>query len=470
MIDDFGVAPVLYNEKRFRKSATNTHFQRERNLISFSASTASYPRQGGEQDRASVIWQLAGIGRGDGGRFVAGADIDLFVAGVRDAETWRIHVVGQEQIEIDGQPTSAWHVVRAPRPGSYDQRIDIWLAPDRQWYPVKLRYTEASGDYLDLLLSNLKPPQPPAAVADTPAADNPAAKPRMDQLMLRFLLSTSIATLLLAALPALGATDAGHPAPKRKFNLPPSVDLVYAIDARQGGLRIQGSALVQWRNGGQHYSVAAETRAMLVGKILDAKSEGAIDAYGLAPASFTEKRFRKDATSTTFDRAARTITFAQSDASYPLIGGEQDRTSITWQLVAIARAQPKKFTPGSEWPFFVAGQRDAERWSFKVIQPGKNPHPGRRAAGAAHRARAAARRTRARGWTCGWHRGWNGIRSSCASLTPTANTSNRRCRNTASHNLDTFRYLREYADKHLISADFFYGFKNTTTSIKSQSR
>lgn len=175
MIDSSGVAPVLYNEKRFRKSATNTHFQRERNLISFSASTTSYPRQGGEQDRASVIWQLASIGRGDSGRFVAGADIDLFVAGVRDAETWRIHVIGQEQIEIDGQPTHAWHVVRAPRPGSYDQKIDIWLAPEQQWYPVKLRYTESSGDYLDLLLSNIKQ-APPPTTDDTPAAaGNPAS-------------------------------------------------------------------------------------------------------------------------------------------------------------------------------------------------------------------------------------------------------------------------------------------------------
>lgn len=170
-IDESGVAPVLYSEKRFRKSATNTHFQRERNLISFSASTASYPRQGGEQDRASVIWQLAGIGRGDGGRFVAGADIDLFVAGVRDAENWRIHVVGQEQIEIDGQQLAAWHVMRAPRPGSYDQKIDIWLAPEHEWYPVKLRYTETSGDYLDLLLANIKRPQ---IASDTPPAATPA--------------------------------------------------------------------------------------------------------------------------------------------------------------------------------------------------------------------------------------------------------------------------------------------------------
>ncbi|MGB7480200.1 MAG: DUF3108 domain-containing protein [Burkholderiaceae bacterium] len=169
-IDEFGVAPVLYHEKRFRKSSTNTHFQRQKQIISFSASTATYPRQGGEQDRASVIWQLAAIGRGDPERFAASADIDLFVAGVRDAESWRIHVVGLESIEVDGDKMQAWHVVRAPRPGSYDQKIDIWLAPAHEWYPVKLRYTETSGDYLDLLLTGIRRPQAQtAAEADASA-------------------------------------------------------------------------------------------------------------------------------------------------------------------------------------------------------------------------------------------------------------------------------------------------------------
>jgi len=156
VVDDFGVSPVLYSEKRFRKSETNTHFHRERNTISFSASTASYPRKGGEQDRASIVWQLAGIGRGDGEKFVPGEEINFFVAGVRDAETWQIRVVAEEEIDTYLGKTKAWHVVRMPRPGSYDQKIDIWLAPQQGWYPVKLRYTETSGDYLDMSLSNLK--------------------------------------------------------------------------------------------------------------------------------------------------------------------------------------------------------------------------------------------------------------------------------------------------------------------------
>lgn len=154
-IDASGIAPELYREKPFRKSETNTHFHRERDIISFSASTLSYPRQGGEQDRGSVIWQLAGIGRGDTGQIATDAEIALFVAGTRDGEPWKIRVVGQEEIETGLGKLLAWHLVRVPRQGSYDKKLDIWLAPQQQWYPVRLRYTDRNGDYLDLSLSNL---------------------------------------------------------------------------------------------------------------------------------------------------------------------------------------------------------------------------------------------------------------------------------------------------------------------------
>ena len=155
VIEDIGIAPELYSEKRFRKAETNTHFHRERNTISFSSSTLSYPRTGGEQDRASIVWQLAGIGRGDSEKFVAGSSIDLFVAGTRNAETWQILIIGQEDITIDGVTTRAWHVARAPRVGSHEQKLDIWLAPEQNWYPVRLRYTETNGDYLDMTLTSL---------------------------------------------------------------------------------------------------------------------------------------------------------------------------------------------------------------------------------------------------------------------------------------------------------------------------
>lgn len=154
--DNYGIAPVLYSEKKINRSETATHFNRDdRRNISFSASTLSYPIKGGEQDTGSVIWELSGIGRGDHDKFIPGAQIDLFVAGTRDADIWSILVVGQEQIEIDHNKIPTWHVVRIPRTGSYDRKIDIWLAPQDQWYPVRIRQTEKSGDYFDMTMTSI---------------------------------------------------------------------------------------------------------------------------------------------------------------------------------------------------------------------------------------------------------------------------------------------------------------------------
>ncbi|MGZ3181808.1 MAG: DUF3108 domain-containing protein [Telluria sp.] len=169
---------------------------------------------------------------------------------------------------------------------------------------------------------------------------------------------------LFAAQAALGAE---HVAVKRPVNLPGSVDLRYRIDAKQRGFGLSGDAVVNWRLEGGKYTLTENTRAVLLGKILEHRSEGAVDDFGVAPASFFEKRFRKDPWTTTFDRKARQISFTESNLHYPIKGGEQDRSTATWQLLAMARAAPDKFVPGSEWTMFVAGRRDAEPWTFKVV-------------------------------------------------------------------------------------------------------
>ncbi|MFT5644290.1 MAG: hypothetical protein ACI83P_001844 [Janthinobacterium sp.] len=176
------------------------------------------------------------------------------------------------------------------------------------------------------------------------------------------------AALLLAGLlaPALASTD--HPSIKRPFDLPPSADLVYSIKASQRGITLSGDAVINWRAGGDAYSIVAETRTPLFGKILDNKSAGAVDGFGLAPAQYYEKRLFKEANTTQFSRATKSISFSEGDKTYPIKGGEQDRASAQWQLIAVARGAPEKFTPGSEWAFFVAGRHDAERWVFKVVK------------------------------------------------------------------------------------------------------
>ncbi len=133
-------------------------------------------------------------------------------------------------------------------------------------------------------------------------------------------------------------------------------------------MSLSGDAVINWRAGDGKYSIVAETRTPMLGKILDNKSAGVVDDHGLAPTQFYEKRLFKDARTTSFQRDSKTIVFSDSPQSYPIKGGEQDRASVPWQLIALARAAPEKFIAGSQWDFFVAGQRDAERWVFKVVQ------------------------------------------------------------------------------------------------------
>jgi hypothetical protein len=173
--------------------------------------------------------------------------------------------------------------------------------------------------------------------------------------------------LLALTLGTAGAQEAPA-AIKRKFELPPSADLHYELQARQRGFGLKGEAIVTWRAGDGKYAVSAESKVPLLGTITHDRSSGTIDAFGLAPGEFTEKRMRKDPTTATFDREARALRFSESKQVYPLKGGEQDRVSITWQLAAVARGAGERFKPGSTWPFFVAGRRDAETWVFKVIK------------------------------------------------------------------------------------------------------
>ena len=142
-VDESGIAPVRFTEKRRNRSATNTHFNREEQKITFSASDRAVALTPGAQDRATVLFQLAGIGRADVNQF--GKDIDILVGEDRKAEVYRFQLVGEEELETTMGKLVTWHLARPPKPGSYNARLDIWLAPSLDWYPVQIRNTEASG-------------------------------------------------------------------------------------------------------------------------------------------------------------------------------------------------------------------------------------------------------------------------------------------------------------------------------------
>ncbi len=155
-VSQIGLAPTTYAEKRIGRSQTNTHFQRERNSISFSASTDAYPYKGGEQDRSSWIWQLASLGRGDPDKFESGLVFDMSVAGHKSLDGWRVYVNGRENVELPQGAISTWRLSVIPGENSFDRQFDLWLAPERDWYPVMLRHVDKAGNSVEMLLTEVK--------------------------------------------------------------------------------------------------------------------------------------------------------------------------------------------------------------------------------------------------------------------------------------------------------------------------
>jgi hypothetical protein len=152
-VGDEGFVPTLMTEKRRGRAMTATHFNRPDGTLTFSASAAKYPLVPGAQDKASVPLQLAAIARGDPKQL--SGNIDILVGEDRDASVFTFTVAGQEQIDTPLGRIATWHFVRPPKPGSYNSRLELWLAPGYGWYPVQIRNVESSGAVTTQTVNNI---------------------------------------------------------------------------------------------------------------------------------------------------------------------------------------------------------------------------------------------------------------------------------------------------------------------------
>jgi hypothetical protein len=134
---------------------TATHFNRDNSAITFSASEKSYPLVPGAQDKATVPFQLAGIGRADVNQF--SGHIDMMVGEDKDASMYRFELVGEDEIDTGVGRLVTWHLTRPPKPGTYSSRLDVWLAPSVGWYPVQIRNTEGNGAVTTQTVSSITP-------------------------------------------------------------------------------------------------------------------------------------------------------------------------------------------------------------------------------------------------------------------------------------------------------------------------
>jgi Protein of unknown function (DUF3108) len=152
-----GLQPERFSDKRFNRSEKAAHFNRSAQeagplgRITFSGNQSAVAIQRGGQDRLSVLVQLAGLVAASPARFAAAGKVAVQVASTEGADLWQFVLDGAERLELPAGMTQTLRLVRNPRQ-EYDARLELWLAPELGYLPVRMRQTEANGDTTDLQL------------------------------------------------------------------------------------------------------------------------------------------------------------------------------------------------------------------------------------------------------------------------------------------------------------------------------
>lgn len=170
-----------------------------------------------------------------------------------------------------------------------------------------------------------------------------------------------VATPVPASMPAQASE--GAPPPLYATQIPPPVTLRYEL--RRGHLT--GSGDLSWRQAAGRYTLRLE--GSVVGlNVLTQVSEGELDAHGLAPTRFTDRRVRRAALAANFERDAGRIRFSGPSTELPWQPGVQDRLSWMIQLAAVAAADPALLAQGRHITLLVVGARgDGSIWSFRSL-------------------------------------------------------------------------------------------------------
>jgi len=158
LITDNGLAPERFADKY--RSELAAHFNYAENKITFSANTPDAVLQPGAQDRLSVLLQLGALLASEPERYQPGSTLTLQTAGPRDAVAWLFTVVSIAPLDLAGQATPTVKLERQPR-RPYDQKVEVWLAPELGYLPARIRITEANGDNVDQVWVATEPASPP---------------------------------------------------------------------------------------------------------------------------------------------------------------------------------------------------------------------------------------------------------------------------------------------------------------------
>lgn len=143
-----GLEPVRFGDKV--RSEVAAHFERDKGKVTYSANTPDEVLQPGAQDQLSIFFQLAGMLAADPERYKPGTQMSFQAVGPRSSETWVFKLADPETITLPGGKLRTIRLGKDPV-SEYDSRAEVWLAPDLNYLPVRIRLTQGNGDVVDQL-------------------------------------------------------------------------------------------------------------------------------------------------------------------------------------------------------------------------------------------------------------------------------------------------------------------------------
>jgi len=131
--------PLVFTEKRRNRDETEVIFDYQNQTLTFSETKQSLPFAEGIQDRSSIVWQLAAYAKANPDKFVSGNKLSIKVAGRKRIDQWDVEIGETSTILTNLGDMKTVYFIRTDAKG---KTTEVWLAPDMDWYPVKLIFSD----------------------------------------------------------------------------------------------------------------------------------------------------------------------------------------------------------------------------------------------------------------------------------------------------------------------------------------
>ena len=169
-LKSFGIAPDNYVEKiEVANRELRADFDWKMSSVSFIGRGAGKPVtfDEGTQDPLSLQFHLPLLAQAYPWRFSPGSEVTFAVAR-RNVENYSFAVEGFETTRVNGTDVMTLKIDRKRGPDA-NRRVEIWMAPEFQWLPVRLRFTDSNDEVWDSILAQLpSDPPPPDRIVQEP--------------------------------------------------------------------------------------------------------------------------------------------------------------------------------------------------------------------------------------------------------------------------------------------------------------